>query len=78
MHPTSSAKSSGNKYLDDYLKMRAKLIDKFPKGYRIARTDSLAFEMYAALDCARHAQFGEIQTDGLGEAMIGDGGAALA
>ena len=78
LRATSDAKSSGNKYLDQYLKMRAGLLGKFPKGYSIARTDSPEFEMYAALDGARHNQFGEIQTAELGEAMKGDPGSSLA
>ena len=69
---------SGNKYIDQYLTMRNTLLDKFPKGYQIVRTDSQAFELYAALDGGRHAQFGEIQTAGLGEVMKGDSGSSLA
>ena len=74
----NTATGSGNDYLDKYLKMRGKLLDKFPKGYKIARTDSRQFEMLAALDGGQHMQFGEIQTAGLGEAMVGDPGASLA
>ena len=78
IHASSKEKSSGNKYLDQYLTMRGKLIDKFPKGYCIARTDSLEFEMYASLDGERHIEFGEIQTAELGEVMSGDRGSSLA
>lgn len=73
----SDRKGSGNKYLDQYLKMRGKLLDKFPKGYQIVRTDTPQFEMYAALDGGRDVRFGEIQTAGSGEAMTGGPGSSL-
>jgi len=75
MRSASDKKGSGNKYLDRYLTMRAKLMDKFPKGYKIARLDSSQFDLLAAIDGGRHPEFGEIRTAGLGEAMPGDPGA---
>lgn len=76
--PASDAKGSGNKYLDTYLKYRAALREKFPKGYRICAIDSREFQMYPGDDTTRHPQFGVVQTAGLGEAMAGDPGSSLA
>jgi hypothetical protein len=76
--PVSKEKGSGNKYLDTYLKYRAALREKFPKGYRIAALDSREFELYPLDEDAQHPRFGVIQTAGLGEAMAGDPGSSLA
>lgn len=78
MKPVGDKKDTGNAYLDKYLKMRGKLLGKFPKGYRVARLDSAGFEMYAVLDGARSLQFAQIQTAGLGQAMAGDPGSSVA
>ena len=78
MRPMDDSQGSGNKFLDRYLKMRSILLGEFPKGYKITRTDSPEFELYAALDGGRHVEFGQIHTAGLGEAMSGDRGASLA
>jgi len=75
--PVSKEKGSGNKYLDTYLKYRAALREKFPKGYRIAALDSREFELYPLDEDAQHPRFGVIQTAGLGEAMAGDPGSSL-
>ncbi len=68
---------SGNKFIDRYLTMRGKLLEKFPKGYKVARLDTPQFEIYASLDGGRHIKFGEIETAGLGEAMKGDFGSYI-
>ena len=71
-------KGTGNKYLDKYLKYRAALREKFPKGYRIAALDTPEFRMYPTDQDAWHPEFGRIYTAGLGEAMAGDPGSSLA
>lgn len=76
--PVSKQTGSGNKYLDTYLKYRAALRKKFPKGYRIAALDTREFQMYPENEDAIHPWFGLIQTAGLGEAMAGDPGSSLA
>lgn len=74
----SDKPSSGNSHLDDYLKCRGKLMDKFPKGYKVAVLDTPAFDMLAAMDGNYHPQFAEIQTACIGEAYSGDPGSSLA
>jgi len=76
--PMGKDKGTGNKYLDKYLKYRAALREKFPKGYRIAALDTPEFRMYPTDQDARHPEFGRIYTAGLGEAMAGDPGSSLA
>lgn len=78
MKPATDKKDSGNSYLDKYLAMRGKLLDKFPKGYRIARSDSSSFRMYASLGGRSSPDFAQIQTACLGEAMAEDPGSSLA
>ena len=78
MKPVSDKTGTGNEYLVQYLKMRGKLLDKFPKGYRIASLDSPAFDLLASMDGLRHPTFGDVQTAGLGEAFSGDPGSSIA
>jgi hypothetical protein len=78
VEPVSNKKGSGNTYLDDYLKCRGRLIDKFPQGYKVAALDTPEFEMLAALDGSRHPQFAVIETACVGEAFAGDPGSSVA
>ena len=71
MEAVSTKKGSGNKYLDEYLKSRAKLKGKFPKGYTIASVIGSPLE-------GNHPLFGEIQTACVGEAYAGDPGSSIA
>ena len=40
---------SGNKYIDEYIKMRGERILAYPKDYMIANFDSLEFKNYSLL-----------------------------
>jgi hypothetical protein len=71
MEAVSTKKGTGNRYLDEYLKSRAKLKGKFPKGYTIASVIGSPLE-------GDHPLFGEIQTACLGEAFAGDAGSSIA
>jgi hypothetical protein len=70
MEAVSTKKGTGNRYLDEYLKSRAKLKGKFPKGYTIASVIGSPLE-------GDHPLFGEIQTACLGEAYAGDAGSSV-
>jgi hypothetical protein len=70
MAPGSTETGTGNRYLDQYLKLRAKIKGKFPKGYTIASVIGSPLE-------GDHPLFGEIQTACLGEAFPGDAGSSV-
>lgn len=74
----SDKKGTGNEYLDQYLKFRGQLMDKFPAGYKVAALDTPEFEMLAALDGSQHPQFGEVRTLCMGEAYAGEPGSSVA
>ncbi|WP_396269757.1 hypothetical protein [Ideonella sp.] len=70
--------SSGNTYLDEYLKYRSKCLGEFPKGYKVAAMDNPAFDLLASAQGTPSLDFADVKTAGLGEAFAGDPGSSLA
>jgi len=68
--------TTGNAFLDRYLKKRDSLIDQFPKGYQVAQ-----LMPYGGNGMHRNGQpavdFAQIETLGIGEAMSGDPGSHI-
>ncbi|GAB4563483.1 MAG: hypothetical protein Tsb007_31320 [Rhizobacter sp.] len=71
--PAKESPTTGNAFLDRYLKKRDALIDRFPKGYQVAQLTP-----YGGNGMHRSGQpsadFAQIATRGIGEAMPGDPG----
>lgn len=57
-------KASGNSYIDEYMKHRARLVGQYPKGYEVATLDNMNQQMLASLDGSTSSEFAMLDGGG--------------
>ena len=68
----------GSEYVEKYLELRRKLLEKFPPGYKVSFIGTHEFSILSAANGKPSYDFMDARTLCLGEAQDGDPGSSIA